>query len=306
MSATRKAPERSRKQTPRSGPGPPERRTGTVSCGRPSVADGEAGAGVLRRLDLVGHGDGVVGEGDAAVPLVVRQQGVAAQAEDAGALRPVEQGRGRQKGPVQLRLGAQGVQEPAAGQGFGLIGFGEGGRVDQALARRDLQAAGAADHQITRNACILDRLDQQGRIAVHEHDGADHGVGAGQGRGERGGLVHVACDSGHAGSGGHALPMGTRCAKGSSYARRHFSLTRFPGGDRFQRRRAWGRLRRRLPDPAAAGSDRRQVDGASADHPRGRADAFQCAQAPDRGRVAEDVEPDPAPDRTRRPGHTNG
>src|SRR5690606_23647470 len=55
-------------------------------CAPFSVADGEAGAGVTGRLDLIDHGDGVVGEGNAAVAVIVRQQGVVAQSEGPGAL----------------------------------------------------------------------------------------------------------------------------------------------------------------------------------------------------------------------------
>src|SRR3712207_6226936 len=113
-----------------------------------SVADGEALADMARPLDLVGKRDGVVLERDAAASLVGEQL-VRSQPEHPRALARDEQRRGRKEGPFQRRVAPQPLKKGDAPEGFVAVLRREVRSVDQQLARRDLQAARATDHQVS-------------------------------------------------------------------------------------------------------------------------------------------------------------
>src|SRR5438552_19095204 len=134
-----------------------------------SIAHRKPPAGMRGLLDLVRQGYGVVLERDAAA-LVVAEQLVATKAEFSGALTRHEHRRRRQEGPVKRGFLAQQVQKGAAGRGLGLVERRKLRGVDQPDAGCDLEAAGAADHEIARHAGGMDRLDQLLRVAGGEMD----------------------------------------------------------------------------------------------------------------------------------------
>src|SRR6266550_1419587 len=149
-----------------------------MRCPRPgnapfSVPHGEAPTRMRGLLDLVGHGDRIVFERNAAA-LVVAQELIAAEPEFAGALARHKHRRRRQEGPVELGFLAQQVEERTTGRSLGLVDRRELRGIDQLHAGRDLEAAGAADHKIAADAGCLYRRDQLARIArreVHRTDG---------------------------------------------------------------------------------------------------------------------------------------
>ena len=98
-------------------------------------------------FQLVEHGDGKVLDRDAAMSIGVGQQLIAAEAELAGSFPLAQVGRGRQKGPVQLRLPAQLLERVDRGQGARADGGGEIRVIHDADAGFDLQAAGALTHR---------------------------------------------------------------------------------------------------------------------------------------------------------------
>ena len=148
-----------------------------------SVADGEAAAAMGRLLQLVDQCDRIILGGDRAAALGVDQKLVGAEAELAGALARLDQGRGREEGPVEALLLLQQIEEGAALAGLVEIGGRKFRGVEQLHARRDLETAGAADDEIALHARLLHRREQPGRVAGGKVNGADHGVMAGdQGR----------------------------------------------------------------------------------------------------------------------------
>ena len=124
---------------------------------------------MARPLELVRDRDRQVGDRDPGRLVAVHQQLIAAYAVGAGPLARRKQ-RGRaQECPVQCRVAAQRGERVAGGlrAGHDVHGnvAGEIRRIDQLHARRDEQAAGAADDQEPLDPARLDAAFDRGTAA---------------------------------------------------------------------------------------------------------------------------------------------
>ncbi|MNY64071.1 hypothetical protein D3C86_2011210 [compost metagenome] len=95
-----------------------------------SIADGKTLADMLRVLQLIDDRHRQVGHGNPRRRLALHQQPVAADAEVAGALARVEEGRWRDKGPVQGGFALDQLQSLACAFGTFLVFGGEVRRVE--------------------------------------------------------------------------------------------------------------------------------------------------------------------------------
>src|SRR5205807_9732321 len=105
--------------------------TGKVIGAACLVADREALADMGRALDLVGECNREVLTGNRAVAVGCGQKLVCSEAELSGSLAGGEQGRGRQKSPVQFLFGPKQVKERRPFLRFGLVCHGKAGGGDQ-------------------------------------------------------------------------------------------------------------------------------------------------------------------------------
>jgi len=122
------------------------------------VAKRETLAHMSRALDLVGHRNREILEGNPAFSVLGSQKLVGPEPELAGPLALDEEGRRGQEGPVQLLLLPEEVEEGRL-SASALDRAGNRGR-DQPDARRRLEAAGAADHQIAGDLRTTGGADQ--------------------------------------------------------------------------------------------------------------------------------------------------
>ena len=145
-------------------------------------------------LDFVQKRDGVVLVGDPALAVVGGQEFVLTESKEARALARHEQ-RGRaQHRPVHVAGVAQGVEEALAGTRFFAREVGEVRRVDEQLARLDLQTAGAAYDDIAVHAGTTNGVEQLGGIARPERHRAHDGVVIHERGSEDGGVAGITRD----------------------------------------------------------------------------------------------------------------
>src|SRR3954449_11730517 len=127
-----------------------------------------------RPLDLVGERDGVIREGDPALPVRICEKLIGPKPELAGALPLDEQGRRRDEGPVQPLFLPQQVEKGRTRLRLSLVLSRKTGSCHQLDARSDLQTAGPADDEVTADLGVLGRADQLERVAGQEVHGT-HG-----------------------------------------------------------------------------------------------------------------------------------
>src|SRR5262249_53008476 len=126
----------------------------------PLIAHGKTGLRVGRPLDLVGECNCEILKGNPAFSVCGGQKLVGPEPELAGPLPGDEQRRRRQEGPFEVLLLPQQVEKRPAFLGFGLVLGRESGGRHQADAGSDLEAAGAADHEIAADPRITGGPDQ--------------------------------------------------------------------------------------------------------------------------------------------------
>src|SRR5260370_36246371 len=137
----------------------PAPRNASVWAG--SVRDRDPAAECLAVLQLVGERDRESGDADPALADAISQQLVPADPELPGPLPRADHLGRADIGPVQIRDAAVHlVQCPGVGQGRRPRHRREVGSVHQALAWRDLKAAGPADHDEAAHPGPAQPLDQ--------------------------------------------------------------------------------------------------------------------------------------------------
>ena len=142
----------------------------------------------------------------------VAEQRIFAKAKLARPLAWDELGRRRQKGSFKLGLLPELLEKGRAARGSSSVGFGKIRQVDDTPTRRDLQAAGSTDDQITLYARGAYRLDQGVRLGQGEVDRADHGIVTAQRRRQALQVLGVALDGDDAGQLGDSLRMASNCS----------------------------------------------------------------------------------------------